>query len=237
MNTSLTRGSARSVILAALLLVAMTTLLPAQVTEVLVLEFSGSAYVRRAGRRFSEGIRIGQHYAEGSQIVVEKLSSVRFLGNDESLIVLGPDSSWTIGQPVQALPLGLPEGSFPLWEVLLAKTRNARLGAAQSTVVGAIRTSGEEQALKDRGTPEEIASKRRLALTLVVGSPSLNARLQALLLENLGLAASAEEAYLRALKTAAGKDEKAAALEAYLELLIAHQNVAKAEAVKKEYGD
>ena len=237
MNTLSTRASARPVILAALLLVAMTTQLQAQVTEVLVLDFTGTSYVKRAGRRFSEGIRIGQHYAEGSQIMVEKASSATFLGNDGKLIKLGPDSNWTIGQPVQTQPLAVPAETFPLWEALVAKTRNARLGASQSTVVGAIRTSGDEQALKDQGTTAEIAMKRQLALTLVAGSPSLNARLQALFLESLGLAASAEEAYLSALRTAASRDEKNTALEAYLELLIAHQNVAKAEAIKKEYGD
>lgn len=237
MNTLSTRASARPVILAALLLVAMTTQLQAQATEVLVLDFTGTSYVKRAGRRFSEVVRIGQHYAEGSQIVVEKASSATFLGNDGKLIILGPDSSWTIGQPVQAQPIAVPAETFPLWEALVAKTRNARLGAAQSTVVGAIRTSGDEKPLKDQGTAAEIALVCKTALTLVAGSPSLNARLQALFLESLGLLASAEEAYLRALRTAAGKEEKNAALKAYLELLIAHQNVSKAEAMKKEYGD
>lgn len=118
--------------------------------EVIALSVEGSVYVKKAGKRFAETIKLDTRYAEGSQIKTNEDSSVELLLSDGSVVIVKDSMSWVVSSDFSSVAkrTNNKQGAN-LWDMTIGMLDKVNASAANSNIVGSIRVTGAEDDLKN----------------------------------------------------------------------------------------
>ncbi len=186
------------------ILLVLSNVLYAQEVEVLALSVEGSVYVKKAGKRFAETIKLDTRYGEGSKIKTDQGSSVKLLLSDSSIATIPGDMSWVVGESLDSITTRSQNtGNSNLWNLTINMLDSVNDSASNSNIVGSIRVAGAEEDVKNAHLTEEERTSLNNALAPIEETQNFaNSKMKGIIYTSYKQSINAEDSFKKALSLA-----------------------------------